>query len=282
MAEPLQFAVIGHPIAHSRSPEIHAAFARQLGISLEYRRIDAAPEAFAGRVHDFFAQGGRGMNVTLPYKEVAFGMCQAHSMRAVHAHAVNTLQFDGRMLSGDNTDGAGLVRDLERIARPLGKSLREQRILMVGAGGAARGCVAPLVLAGIASVCIAARDSTRAAALARAFHPGLSETPVLALDQDDALGFDIVINATSAGLSGSAPFLKDAWLTSAWLAYDLGYPHGGQASTPFLEHCRQHGVVNRADGLGMLVEQAAESFSVWHGWRPETQPVLAMLRGAAQ
>jgi shikimate dehydrogenase len=281
LAEPLQFAVIGHPIAHSRSPEIHAAFARQFNIDLQYRRIDALPEAFEQCVRDFFAAGGRGMNVTLPYKEVAFYMCQAHSPRAVNAKAVNTLDFDGQMIVGDNTDGAGLVHDLQRLARQFGRTLRGQRILLIGAGGAARGCVAPLVLADVHSISIAARDATRANTLARSFHPGLSETPVLAIDTTNASDFDIVINATSAGLSGSAPAMLDQWLENAWLAYDLGYPHGGQDSTPFLEACRGKGVANSADGLGMLVEQAAESFLVWHGRRPDTTPVLQMLRGSA-
>jgi shikimate dehydrogenase len=280
VAERLQFAVIGHPIAHSRSPEIHAAFARQFGIDLDYRRIDANPQVFEQCVRDFFTQGGRGMNVTLPYKEVVFPMCQAHSMRAVNAKAVNTLDFDGQMIVGDNTDGAGLVSDLQRIARQLGRTLRDQRILLIGAGGAARGCVAPLVLADVHSVSIVARDATRAEALAKSFYPGLSEAPVLSLRGDGV--FDIVINATSAGLSGAVPAMMDSWLQSAWLAYDLGYPHGGQDSTPFLKQCVVRGVVNAADGLGMLVEQAAESFVVWHGWRPDTKPVLDMLRSPPQ
>ena len=280
VAEPLHFAVIGHPIAHSRSPEIHSAFARQFNISLNYRRIDAEDGEFEQAVDRFFRDGGRGMNVTLPYKGAAFSMCVRCSARALRSAAVNTLHHDGESLVGDNTDGIGLVRDIERLANAQHVTLPEQRVLLVGAGGGARGVVAGLSEAGVSLVAITARDTTRARDLADLFadRPG-----VVALD-GAWLGdehFDIVINATSAGLSGEAPALEKAWLEDAWLAYDLGYAHAGQSSTPFLNNCQAHGVKLGADGLGMLVEQAAESFLVWHGKRPDVAPVLHMLRGAA-
>ena len=281
MAEPLQFAVIGHPIAHSRSPEIHAAFARQFNITLHYRRIDAGDGEFEQCVNSFFAHGGHGMNVTLPYKGAAFAMCADSSPRALSAAAVNTLQVRNEQLIGDNTDGIGLLRDMERLANTRQMALAGQRALLIGAGGAARGVLAGLTDAGIGSVTIAARDMARARALADQFadRPG-----VAALDSALAgdTGFDILINATSAGLSGESPEIEEGWLDHAWLAYDLGYAHRGQSSTPFLRHCQARGVELTADGLGMLVEQAAESFLVWHGRRPDTTSVLDMLRPAAQ
>jgi shikimate dehydrogenase len=262
-----RYAVFGHPIAHSKSPQIHAAFARQTGQDMTYEAILAPLDGFADGVTAFIAAGGRGANVTVPFKEQAFRLADRLSPRAQRAGAVNTLVFDGGIL-GDNTDGAGLVADL---TRNLNRALAGQRILLLGAGGAARGVIEPLLEQHPAALVIANRTVSRAQDLADLFGHGIR-----ACGFDDAGGpFDVVINATAASLTGELPALPSAVFTANTLAYDMMYGR----DTPFLSFARRHGAAT-ADGLGMLVEQAAEAFCVWRGVRPDTAPVIASLRAA--
>ena len=267
-APPDRYAVIGHPIAHSRSPRIHAAFAAAAGQHLAYDRIDAAPEAFEGIVRDFFDDGGRGLNVTLPHKEAAARLADRLTGRARLAGAVNTLarQPDGTLL-GDNTDGAGLMADLAR----LGIAVRGARVLVLGAGGATRGILGPLLEAQPATLVVANRTAARATALAAEF--AAARGTVLGCGYDTlaslvAAGpFDLVIHATSLGLQGEAPPLPPGVVGSGSVAYDLGY---GAGDTPFVRWARAQGVTRAEQGLGMLIEQAAESFFLWRGVRPDT------------
>jgi len=261
-----RYAVIGNPVAHSRSPAIHAEFARATGQDIDYGRIEAPLDAFAPAVERFRLSGGKGLNVTLPFKHEAFQLCARRSERALLAQAVNTIRFDDSY--GDNTDGIGLIRDFsQNVKLPLnGKS-----VLLLGAGGAAQGVVGALLEAGVARLVIANRTVAKAKALAARF-PGASACGYDALGSE---GFDIVINATSAGLAGAAPPLPDGMLNKSTLAYDMVYGR----DTPFLAAARKAGA-RASDGLGMLVEQAAESFFLWRGVRPATQPVLAKLRGS--
>jgi shikimate dehydrogenase len=259
-----RYAVIGNPVAHSKSPWIHAEFARATGQALRYEAIEAPRGGFADAVAAFRAAGGKGLNVTLPFKEEAYALCAEVSARARLARAVNTLMFkDG--VSGDNTDGVGLVRDL---AANLNVDPRGKRVLLMGAGGAAQGVAGALLEAGAAELVIANRDTGRAQALAARF-PGVKASGYGAL----ATGFDIVVNATSAGLQGAAPPLPAGVLGPGVLAYEMVYGR----DTPFLAAARAAGA-RACDGLGMLVEQAAESFFLWRGVRPATAPVLERLR----
>ena len=262
-----RYAVIGNPVAHSKSPWIHAEFARACGQDIEYQRIEAPLQGFAGAVDAFRAAGGKGLNVTVPFKEAAYQYCDRLSTRARAAGAVNTLAF-GPEVRGDNTDGVGLVRDL---SSNLGLSLADKQVLLMGAGGAAQGVAGALLEEGIAGLVIANRTVARAQALVARF-PGASASSYDALAGED---FDLVINATSAGLSGDAPSLPAGILRRGALAYDMVYGR----DTPFLAAARAAGA-RASDGLGMLVEQAAESFFVWRGIRPDTRPVLAGLRAA--
>lgn len=266
-APPDRYAVIGHPIAHSRSPRIHAAFASAAGQHLAYDRIDAAPEAFEGIVRDFFGNGGCGLNVTLPHKEAAARLADRLTGRARLAGAVNTLarQPDGTLL-GDNTDGAGLMADLAR----LGIAVRGARVLVLGAGGATRGILGPLLEAQPAQLVVANRTAARAQALAAAF-AGVQGCGYDALASLVAAGpFDLVIHATSLGLQGEVPPLPQGVIGPASVAYDLGY---GAGDTPFVRWARAQGVTRAEQGLGMLIEQAAESFFLWRGVRPDTAPL---------
>ncbi len=265
-----RYAVIGNPVAHSRSPRIHAAFARQAGQALSYERLLAPLGAFAQTVRAFQAAGGRGANVTVPFKEEAFELATHHSTRALAAGAVNTLRFDDDGgIYGDNTDGAGLVRDLSINH---GIALRDARILLIGAGGAARGVVGPLLDARPSALVVANRTVDKAVAIAARFAPHVEACGFDALAERR---FDLLINATSASLAGQLPPLPDELYTHADVAYDMMY---GAAPTLFLQHAAQRSTPRCIDGLGMLVEQAAESFLVWRGVRPETAPVLALLR----
>ena len=267
-APPDRYAVIGHPIAHSRSPRIHAAFAAAAGQRLAYDRIDAAPEAFEGIVRDFFDDGGCGLNVTLPHKESAARLADRLTGRARLAGAVNTLarQPDGTLL-GDNTDGAGLMADLAR----LGIAVRGARVLVLGAGGATRGILGPMLEAQPATLVVANRTAARATALTAEF--AAVRGTVLgcgydALAAQTAAGpFDLVIHATSLGLQGEAPSLPHGIVGPGSVAYDLGY---GAGDTPFVRWARAQGVIRAEQGLGMLIEQAAESFLLWRGVRPDT------------
>jgi len=262
-----RYAVFGHPIAHSKSPQIHAAFARQTGQDMSYEAILAPRDGFASSVAAFIAAGGRGANVTVPFKEEAYRLASRLSPRAQHAGAVNTLVFDDGIL-GDNTDGGGLVADLTRNLRC---ALAGKRILLVGAGGAARGVIAPLLDQTPAELVIANRTVSRAQELADLFGRGVRACGFDALD----MPFDLVINATAASLAGELPPLSPRIFAAGTLAYDMMYGR----DTPFLAFARSHGAAT-ADGLGMLVEQAAEAFALWRGVRPDTAPVIASLRVA--
>jgi shikimate dehydrogenase len=261
-----RYAVIGNPVAHSKSPAIHAEFARATGQDIDYGRIEAPRDGFAQAVERFRASGGKGLNVTLPFKHEAFRLCERTTDRARLAQAVNTMRFADSL--GDNTDGVGLARDL---SDNLGVGLKGKSILLLGAGGAAQGVVGALLEAGAARLVIANRTVSRAEILARRF-PGTSACGYEALAGER---FDLVINATSAGLAGESPPLPSGMLSRNTFAYDMVYGR----DTPFLAAARKAGA-RAADGLGMLVEQAAESFFIWRGVRPATRPVLARLRGS--
>ncbi|UXY16184.1 shikimate dehydrogenase [Chitiniphilus purpureus] len=270
----MRYAVFGNPIAHSKSPQIHAAFAAQFGLAqFRYDKLLAPLDGFAATVRDFIAAGGAGCNVTVPFKEEAFRLAATLSARAEAAGAVNTLlvQADGSLL-GDNTDGAGLVADLLRHGELAGR-----RLLLLGAGGAARGVLLPLSAQTPAAMVLANRTAAKATALAAEFAPRLS-VPLTGTGLDGIAGrFDVVINATSASLGGTAlPLPADVFAPGA-LAYDMMY---GKDETPFLAQARAAGVATRVDGLGMLVGQAAEAFALWTGHRPQVAPVLAQLRAA--
>ena len=264
-----RYAVFGHPIAHSKSPAIHAQFAHQTGQALTYEAILAPLNDFAGEVRRQMTLGLRGANVTVPFKEEAFRLADQLSARARCARAVNTLTFSDGKILGDNTDGAGLVADLTRNLRV---SLAGRRILLLGAGGAARGVIEPLLAENPAALVIANRTESKAAALAAEFR---ELGPITAQTFKQLNGFDLVINATSASLSGDVPPLPAAAFAPAATAYDMMY---GKGDTAFLAYARMHGVCRLTDGLGMLVGQAAEAFCLWRGVRPETAPVLNALR----
>jgi shikimate dehydrogenase len=266
---PDQYAVIGNPVAHSRSPQIHAEFARQTRQDLIYEKLLAPADGFIATAEAFRARGGMGANVTLPFKEEAFGHVTRLSERARAARAVNTLKFEGDAIFGDNTDGAGLIHDL---GRNLGCAISGQRVLLLGAGGAARGVIRPLLAEQPACLVLSNRTPGKAQDLARTFGGGVLTATYAALAGTQ---FDIVINATSASLSGAMPPLPAGVFTHRALAYDMMY---GKGETPFLAFARAEGAAIRSDGLGMLVEQAAESFLLWRGLRPDTAPVLKQLR----
>ena len=266
-----RYCVFGNPVAHSRSPAIHAAFAAATGQALTYEARLAAVDGFREAVFNFRAEGGKGANVTVPFKEEAFRLSTRLSPRAERAGAVNTLAFAANEIHGDNTDGAGLVRDIEVN---LGFSLAGKRILLLGAGGAARGVIAPLLACNPAALTIANRSTDKAEALAQQFSD-LAAVDAGNFAKTAGRRFDAVINATSASLSGEALPLPAGIFAPGSLAYDMMY---GKGETPFLTLARAQGAAHLADGLGMLVEQAAEAFLVWRGVRPDSQPVLAALR----
>ena len=271
MPAPDRYAVIGHPIAHSRSPQIHALFAQQTGQHISYEAIDIAPHELAPRLREFFEAGGCGLNVTVPHKEAVLPLVGALSARVRTAGAANTIlkNADGTLLA-DNTDGAGLVRDL---THNLAITVRAQRLLLLGAGGAARGILGPLLQLEPRELVIANRDLERALTLARAF---AATGPVrgCGLAQLQGPCFDLIINATAASLAAELPPLSPSVLGAATICYDLGYAEG---NTRFTCWAREHGAAQTHMGLGMLVEQAAESFYLWRGVRPDTAPVLAAL-----
>lgn len=266
-----RYVVIGNPIAHSKSPQIHALFAQQSGHTISYERMLVPLDAFDQAVNEFIAAGGRGANVTVPFKLDAFRFANQLSPRAQAAGAANTLRFEAGEIFGDNTDGVGLVRDIRDNA---GVSIRGQRVLLLGAGGAARGVIQPLLAEAPAELVIANRTPERAQALAVQF---AAESPVAiqacsftALDNR----FDIVINATSASLTSELPAVPVKLFATASFVYDMMY---AATPTPFMQLAAKQGAATR-DGLGMLVEQAAESFFIWRGVRPETAPVHQWLR----
>ncbi|WP_188704803.1 shikimate dehydrogenase [Silvimonas iriomotensis] len=269
----MRYVVIGNPIAHSKSPQIHAAFAAQCALAdFSYERLLAPLEDFAGTVRRFVADGGKGCNVTVPFKETAFALADQLTDRAAVAGAVNTLklQDDGSLL-GDNTDGAGLVTDVLRHTTLTGK-----RVLVLGAGGAARGVLLPLASAQPASIVVANRSAAKAVDLAALLQAHASGVALTGCGFDGIQGeFDVVINATSASLGGERVPLPAGVFATGALAYDMMY---GKDETAFLAQAREAGVAQRIDGLGMLVGQAAEAFRLWTGRAPDVEPVLAMMR----
>ncbi len=270
-AKPDQYAVIGNPIHHSKSPQIHALFAAQTGQSLEYRAILGEPGRFVATVDAFRAEGGCGLNVTVPFKQDAWVYADVLTARAERAEAVNTLRFtDGEVL-GENTDGPGLVQDLTINH---GLVLTGKRILLLGAGGAARGVLQPLLANEPAQLTIANRTPAKAAELALLFSD-LGQVSGGGFAELADLRFDLIINATTAGFSGETPPLPANVLAEGGWCYDLLY---SDKPTAFVRWGLAQGAAHALDGLGMLVEQAAESFWFWRGVRPETKEIIAKLR----
>lgn len=266
-----KYCVFGNPISHSKSPIIHAAFARQTGENIEYEAVLAPTDGFADAVDAFITEGGKGANVTLPFKQEAYLLATSLTRRAEQAGAVNTLVFNDDEIIGDNTDGVGLLRD---ITINLRYPIQGRRVLLLGAGGAARGVVGPLLEEKPELLTIANRTVLRARSLAKRFS---STGPVCGCSYDDLAGqsFDIVINATSASLSGTMPPLPEGIFAPGSLAYKMMY---GLGDTPFRVFARNQGAAMISEGLGMLLEQAAESFFVWRGVRPDCAPVAEILR----
>ena len=269
---PKRFAVMGNPIAHSKSPVIHKQFAHQFKHNLEYSAIQVDVGGLSQAVGQFRAAGGNGLNVTVPFKLDAFRLSDHLSDRAQLAQAVNTLRFekDGTVF-GDNTDGAGLVHDL---VHNLGTSIKGKQILILGAGGAVRGVLAPILKHNPARLVIANRTVAKAKDLVREF---AQHGKIEVCEFEDLRGkhFDLVINGTAASLEGEVPPLPETIFTRGALAYDMMY---ADKPTPFIEWAELHGAAKTADGIGMLVEQAAESYFVWNGVRPQTRPVIAAMR----
>ncbi len=265
------YAVIGNPIGHTKSPLIHAMFAEATGQDLAYVAIEGPIGGFAARVDRFRREGGRGLNVTVPFKLDASAYATDLSKRARLAGAVNAMKFEGTRATGENFDGLGLVNDMQRN---LGYRIAGKRILLLGAGGAARGAIRPLIGETPAALVIANRTPEKARALAAQFS---AYGDIAGMGYGDLAGlppFDCVVNATSASLAGELPAVPPASFESGGLAYDMVY---GKGLTPFLELARFAGVGRLADGVGMLVEQAAEAFAWWRGVRPETGPVIERL-----
>jgi shikimate dehydrogenase len=271
-----RYAVVGNPVAHSKSPLIHAEFARQTGQDMQYGRLLAPLDGFRATVAAFRREGGRGLNVTLPFKLEAFALADHRSQRALDAEAANTLKFDADSIFADNTDGVGLLRDLEVNLRfPLGG----RRILLMGAGGAVQGTLGPLIAARPALLVIANRTLEKAERLVARFSAAAAASGTrLQASGYEALagrGFDLAVNGTSASLHGALPDLPGGVFAIGSLAYDMMY---GNGLTAFLQRAQGQGAARLADGIGMLVEQAAESFLIWRGVRPHTAPVIAQLK----
>ena len=267
-----QYAVVGFPVSHSKSPFIHAMFAEQTGQLLQYGRIEVEPSGFDVAVRNFFEAGGRGLNITVPHKESAWRLVDWHALNAEKAGAVNTIYKlpDGR-LAGDNTDGVGLVRDIEQNHAA---SLAGSVILILGAGGAVRGLLPRLIKASPSRIIIANRTLARAEELRALFGTDV-DIETLSNDQLGDIQPDWIINGSAAGLSGEMPALPAHLIGSTTRCYDMVYAPGG---TVFQQWARSLGAALALDGTGMLVEQAAESFFLWRGIRPDTAPVLAALR----
>lgn len=269
-----RYAVIGNPVAHSKSPDIHAMFAEQTGQNLVYERLLAPLDAFEATAKRFFSQGGKGLNVTVPFKHEAWDLVDSHRGDALDAQAVNTIQSENGKLIGDNTDGIGLVAD---IKKNLGFEIAGKRVLLMGAGGATHGVMFPLLREKVKALVVANRTLEKAQSLVQSIEKraGVIVTSLDAVPYTDLVDskFDIVINATSAGLNGEMPPLPEGIFAPGALAYDMVYGR----DTPFMIFARKNGA-RAVDGLGMLVEQAAESFFIWRGVRPLTAPVIAKLR----
>lgn len=267
------YAVMGNPVGHSKSPRIHAAFAQQTKQDLDYSALLVAPGTFPARVNQFFASGGKGLNVTVPFKQEAWELARVRSPQAELAGAVNTLlqDADGR-LHGHNTDGIGLVCDITQNHRG---QLRGKSILVLGAGGATRGILLPLLEQQPARICIANRTVSKAEELAKLFSP-YGTVLACGFEALNGQSFDWVLNATAASLQGELPPLPAGLISRQSWCYDLMY---GSEPTIFCRWAEQQGAQRAIDGLGMLVEQAAEAFWLWRGLRPDTGPVLRLLRG---
>ena len=271
-----KYAVIGNPIAHSKSPQIHKMFRDQTGEDISYEAILAPLDGFAAKVMELREKGYKGCNVTVPFKFEAFDIALHLTPRVLAAKAVNTLSFKNNEIYGDNTDGVGLVRDIEsNIDIPL----QGKRVLLMGAGGAAWGIQLPLLMTNIQILVAVNRTKEKADEMlghGKKYYPHFFDVPISAetYDQLDGKQFDVVINATSSGLSGEMPPLPPGIFAPGALAYDMMYGR----ETPFMKFAREHGASVVSDGLGMLVEQAAESFFIWRGVRPETAPVIEALR----
>jgi shikimate dehydrogenase len=268
---PDRYGVVGHPVEHSRSPLIHTVFARQTGQSLTYELLDCEPAAFETAVRGFGAAGGKGLNVTVPHKEAAYALCDERSEAARIAGAVNTISIAAGRLRGDNTDGVGFIRDVTVNQRQV---LAGQRIVVLGAGGAARGIVGPLLAEQPTEVVIANRSLDRAEQLVALFgrDHGLRAVDFATLNELPA--FDVLVNATSAGLKGEVPPFPASLLGPQSFCYDLVY---GSNDTPFVTWAKTHGAARAVQGWGMLVEQAAESFEIWRGVRPDTKQLLKQI-----
>jgi len=266
-----KYCVFGNPIEHSRSPLIHQWFAKNTNQELNYQTQLADLDGFANAITQFIAQGGKGANVTVPFKEQALTIADELSERARLAGAVNTLTFKNGKIYGDNTDGEGLVQDLLRNKI----QLKNSRILLLGAGGAAKGVLLPLLAQHPVSIVIANRTISKATALIEQFKD--TKLSVCGFEQTSASNVDIIINATSASLSGKLPAIPAAIITKTTVCYDMVY---GKELTPFLMWAKAQGAHRVIDGLGMLVGQAAVSFAIWRGVTPEVAPVIARLQAA--
>ena len=266
------YAVMGNPISHSKSPRIHMLFAEQTKQKLNYTAIHVDDWGFNQAVDNFFASGGGGLNITVPFKQDAWNLSDQLSQRAERAGAVNTLyrSNEGKVI-GDNTDGVGLVRDLTENKD---LTIKGSRILLMGAGGAARGVLAPLLDQQPEKIVIANRTAEKAIVLANAFSD-LGNIIGCGYDALNEQQFDLIINATAASLGGEVPNLPENIIATHGCCYDMMY---GDKPTIFMEWCTAHGATSVYDGLGMLVEQAAESFYIWRNVRPETQMVINTLR----
>ncbi|MEH6586850.1 MAG: shikimate dehydrogenase [Halioglobus sp.] len=276
MTQQDKYAVFGNPIKQTRSPAIHAAFAAQFGHTMQYRAVRVDEGEFCNAAQRFFDGGGSGLNVTVPFKQDAFAFAECLSERARRAGAVNTLKWnlDGK-IEGDNTDGIGLVRDM--VAN-LGWVVQGLRILIIGAGGAVRGVLEPLLRERPEELLIVNRTAAKAAQLAVEF----SDLGKIEGGGYELIGerqFDLIINATSAGLSGEMPDLPSTLLTERSCCYDMVY---GSEPTVFMRWAAHHAAWAVSDGLGMLIEQAAQSFYIWRGQRPETRPVINQIREAME
>ena len=266
------YAVMGNPISHSKSPRIHSLFAEQTGQSIDYTAIQVDTGGFKQAVGNFAAHGGKGLNITVPFKQEAWALVDERSERAQRAGAVNTIKLENNKLYGDNTDGVGLVNDLTINNQVI---LKDKRILLMGAGGAARGVLSPLLAEQPSALVIVNRTASKAIDLASEFND-LGNISGCGYEKlVDETPFDVIINATAASLQGELPPLPDHIVAENGCCYDMMY---GAEPTTFMQWARENDAVKILDGLGMLVEQAAESFNIWRGVRPNTHVVIELLR----
>lgn len=273
-----RYAVIGHPVEHSLSPTIHAMFAEQTGQRLEYVKLPAPRDGFAVTASDFFASGGSGLNVTVPFKQEAAAWVDVLDRAAREAGAVNTIALESGGTKGFNTDGVGLVRDLTTNH---GISIADARVLVVGAGGATQGVLRPLLALGPRALTVANRTVEKAVALVESLGSAAGVVEVFACAPEAATGpFEVVVNATSAGLEGFGEVVSGDAVAGA-VCYDMVYSTGPGSATAFCDWALRAGAIKALDGLGMLVEQAAEAFLIWRGVRPDTVAVIDALRRAA-